>query len=164
MRIIPIRDPKDTELSDQRLPLQKSHRPVSTKMRRILELHYNLLFSGQKYMNKWDEEGIQDLQDKILHRYTESCFRHLLNLIQLRVDFKKIVNLVCLINFTVQGFSKKHHRQIILKVIENYPVHHVYTLLKIDSFGFFSLKHKILKISNFMISAKKQSIFEIPAK
>lgn len=112
--------------------------------KRNLEIHYNLLFALANRMQKLTAEGYYQFQEEILRfNEPEKVFKverlidQLVGFIERNVDFKKIVNLICLINFTIHGFFKEHHERIILKVIENYHIRYVYILLKMDSYGFF---------------------------
>lgn len=137
----------------------KAIEKISRETRRILEIHYNLLFALSKHAKKTMNQGINRIQEDILNYHNRKTFQGLIHLIKSRVDFKKVANLICLINFTNHGFQQDEHEEIIFKVVENYPIRCVYILLKMDSFGFFSKKHEIFGIANSNYKKAKLSIF-----
>jgi hypothetical protein len=139
--------------------IEKRKDQVSKEIRRILEIHYNLLFAMSKHCKKSMKQGINRIQDDILNYHNRKTFKGLIHLIKNKVDFKKIANLICLINFTNHGFQQEEHSEIIFKVVENYPINCVYILLKMDSFGFFSKKEDIFGITNSHYQKAKLSIF-----
>lgn len=132
---------------------------VSREVRRVLEVHYNLLFAMCKYCKKSMKQGLHRIQEDILEYHSQKTFRGLIHLIKSKVDFKKVANLICLINFTNHGFRQEEHQEIIFNVVENYPIRFVYTLLKMDSFGFFSKQREITEIANLNYKKAKLSIF-----
>lgn len=134
-------------------------RSLALKNKRILELHYNLLFALANYARKMMMEGYNSLQEEILIKYTPKTFENLIYFVESKMDFKKIVNLVCLINFTNHGFQKDQYDEIILKVIENYHIRCVYILLKMDSFGFFTIKNEIFGVSDRGFQNIKRNLF-----
>lgn len=140
-------------------PVKKKTKTISKQIKRILEMHYNLLFAISNYSKKSIREGVNQVQDDILVNYNAKTFGFLIHLIKTKVDFKKVANLISLINFTNHGFRHDEHEEIILKVVENYPIRCVYILLKMDSFGFFSKKNDIFGIANEHITTAKMSLF-----
>ena len=137
----------------------KKKEEVTKEVRRILEIHYNLLFALSRHAKKSMRQGINRIQEDILAFHGRKTFQGLLHLIKTKVDFKKVANLICLINFTNHGFQQEEHEEIIFKVVENYPIKCVYILLKMDSFGFFSKKQEIFGIANSHYKKAKLSIF-----
>lgn len=135
---------------------------VSREVRRVLEVHYNLLFAMCKYCKKSMKQGLHRIQEDILEFHSQKTFKGLLHLIRSKVDFKKVANLICLINFTEHGFHQDQHQEIIFNVVENYPIRFVYTLLKMDSFGFFSKKNEISRNAKQNFKRAKLSIFGKP--
>jgi hypothetical protein len=127
--------------------------------KRILELHYNLLFALANHAKKLMKEGYNSLQEEILTNYTKKTFENLIYFIESKIDFKKIVNLICLINFTNHGFYKDEYDEIILKIIQNFHINCVYVLLKMDSFGFFTIKNDIFGVSDVKFKNKKKHLF-----
>ena len=130
-----------------------------TQNKRVLELHYNLLFALTNHAKKLMKEGYNALQEEILTGYTKKTFETLIYFIESKMDFKKIVNLICLINFTNHGFYKDEYDEIILKIVQNFPIKCVYVLLKMDSFGFFTIKNDIFGVSDFNFKNKKRNLF-----
>ena len=126
--------------------------------KRILELHYNLLFALTNHAKKLMKEGYNSLQEEILTGYTKKTFETLIYFIESKMDFKKIVNLICLINFTNHGFYKDEYDEIILKIVQNFHIKCVYVLLKMDSFGFFTIKNDIFGISDVNFKNKKKHL------
>ena len=129
------------------------------RFKRILELHYNLLFALANHAKKLMLEGYNALQEEILTKYTKKTFENLIYFIESKMDFKKIVNLICLINFTNHGFYKDEYDEIILKIVQNFHIRCVYVLLKMDSFGFFTIKNDIFGVSDKNFKAKKKHLF-----
>jgi hypothetical protein len=129
------------------------------KNKRILELHYNLLFALANHAKKMMKEGYNALQEEILTNYTKKTFENLIYFIESKMDFKKVVNLICLINFTNHGFYKDEYDEIILKIIQNFHIRCVYVLLKMDSFGFFTIKNDIFGVSDINFKNKKKHLF-----
>lgn len=155
----------DKNISNQlRDTIQSQQKQTAMKNKRVLELHYNLLFALTNYSKKIDKEGYNSLQEEIMCQYSTKTFENLIYFIESKMDFKKIVNLICLINFTNHGLHKDEYDEIILKVIENYPIKNLYILLKMDSFGFFSIKKDIFGVSNKSIENKKQQLLSNKAK
>lgn len=126
--------------------------------KRILELHYNLLFALTNHAKKLMKEGYNALQEEILIHYSKKTFETLIYFIESKMDFKKIVNLICLINFTNHGFYKNEYDEIILKIVQNFHIKCVYVLLKMDSFGFFTIKNDIFGFSDSNFKNKKKSL------
>jgi hypothetical protein len=129
------------------------------KTKRILELHYNLLFALANHARKQMVEGYNALQEEILTNYTKKTFDNLIYFIESKMDFKKIVNLICLINFTNHGFYQDEYDDIILKIIQNFHIRCVYVLLKMDSFGFFTIKNDIFGVSDKNFKNRKKNLF-----
>lgn len=129
------------------------------KTKRILELHYNLLFALANHAKKLMLEGYNALQEEILTNYTKKTFENLIYFIESKMDFKKVVNLICLINFTNHGFYRDEYDEIILKIVQNFHIRCVYVLLKMDSFGFFSIKNDIFGVSDKNFKNRKKNLF-----
>lgn len=139
--------------------VKRKKEEVSKEIRRILQVHYNLLYALSKHCKKSMNQGVNRIQDDILQHHNRKTFQGLIYLIKRKVDFKKIANLICLINFTNHGFQEEEHEEIIFKVVENYPIKVVYILLKMDSYGFFSKKQEIFGIANSHYKKTKLTIF-----
>ena len=133
--------------NNKSLQMSQMTNQLTKEIKRILEIHYNLLFAISNYTKKTFKEGINHMQDSVLIGYNNKAYEELIFLIETKVDFKKICNIICLINFTNHGFQSEHHQEIIFKVIESYPIKCVYTLLKMDSFGFFTRKDDVFKFA-----------------
>ena len=132
----------------QELQMLTSEKQIVIENKRVLELHYNLLFALANRSRRMTLEGYYTLQEEILSNYNEDTFDTLLYFIEAGIEFKKVVNLVCLINFANHGYQRYEYDQIILKVVENYPIRCVYLLLRMDSFGFFSVHDDILGVTD----------------
>lgn len=139
--------------------IQRKTGEVSREVRRVLEVHYNLLFAMSRHCKKSMKQGLHRIQEDILDRHSSKTFQGLLHLIKARVDFKKVANLICLVNFTNHGFRQEEHTEIIFHVVENYPIRCVYILLKMDSFGFFSKQDEISANASRKFQRAKLSIF-----
>lgn len=128
--------------------------------KRILELHFNLLCSVGYKLKKMVKEGFIDLQQEILMDYTNDTFEKLMFFIETKFEFKKIVKLICLINFSNSGFTKSEYDKIIWAVIKNYHIQCFDLLLKMDTHGYFSKKEDIFQLKDIGIDKIKSELFQ----